>query len=153
MSHMLSLGQAARLAGVGKTTLTRAIKAGRMSAGRRADGGYEIDAAELARCYPFAVVTPETVTRDGDAVHCATPEHETPETPRDPDLEVRVAALEAELAGLKALLEAERRRSEEWKATADDWKGQAERLAIAPPARSSSVPAVSASRRGWWPWR
>ena len=46
---MLTLGQAARLTGTSRTTLTRAIKAGRLSATRRDDGVYAIDPAELAR--------------------------------------------------------------------------------------------------------
>jgi hypothetical protein len=45
---MVSLGQAARLAGLGKTTLARAIKAGRLSATRRDDGGYQIDGPSLS---------------------------------------------------------------------------------------------------------
>ena len=47
----LTLGAAARLAELNKTTLSRHIKAGRLSA-RRLDGGsYAIDASELARTY------------------------------------------------------------------------------------------------------
>jgi hypothetical protein len=49
----MTLGAAARFAGVSKTTLSRAIKAGRMSAaGRRDDSSYEIDPAELCRTFP-----------------------------------------------------------------------------------------------------
>ena len=48
----LSLGQAARLTGRGKTILARAIS-GRLFAGGKEDGGHNIDAAELARVYPF----------------------------------------------------------------------------------------------------
>ena len=43
----VTLGQAARLTGLGKTTITRAIKAGKLSASRREDGSYEIDPSEL----------------------------------------------------------------------------------------------------------
>jgi hypothetical protein len=51
---MLTLGAAARLAGVSKSTLARAIKAGRMSAAsRRDDGSYELDPAEVTRCFPL----------------------------------------------------------------------------------------------------
>ena len=50
---MLSVGgQAARMTGLGKTTIARSIKAGRLSAARTDTGSYEIDAAELARVYP-----------------------------------------------------------------------------------------------------
>lgn len=49
----LSLGQAAIEAGVSKSTISRAIKLGHLSAGRRQNGpGYEIDPAELFRVYP-----------------------------------------------------------------------------------------------------
>jgi hypothetical protein len=88
----LTLGQAARTAGVGKTTLARAIKAGRLSATRREDGGYLIDPAELCRVYPPGASL-ETV----DVVHRTTPEN-------DPEVQTRLAALEAELRGLRELL-------------------------------------------------
>lgn len=51
----LTLRQAAELTGKSKSTLTRAIKAGRLSASRDAKGLYVIDPAELARAYPFVV--------------------------------------------------------------------------------------------------
>jgi excisionase family DNA binding protein len=57
---MITLGEASRLTGLGKTTLARAIKAGRLSAMRTTSGSYEIDPAELARCYPFKAPTEAT---------------------------------------------------------------------------------------------
>ncbi len=71
---MLTLGEAAKEVGKSKTTLTRAINSGRMSANRQDDGSYQIDPAELLRVYPDAaprdpIETPsrsvdsETVTR------------------------------------------------------------------------------------------
>lgn len=50
---ILTLRQAAELTGKSKSTLTRAIKSGRLSASRDGDGMYAIDPAELARAYPF----------------------------------------------------------------------------------------------------
>jgi excisionase family DNA binding protein len=44
---MLTLEEAARLSGKSKSTLARAIKAGRLSANRTDLGIYEIDQAEL----------------------------------------------------------------------------------------------------------
>lgn len=129
----ITLGQAARLTGKGKTTLTRAIQAGRLSATRRADGGYEIDPAELARVYDVRIETPETVAETGNPVHQATPVELPRDTGRDTETVARLATMEAELKGLKELL-AEVRQSR------DDWRGQAERLALAPP-----VP-----RQSWW---
>lgn len=48
---MLTLGQAAKEVGKSKTTLTNAIKSGRMSATKLEGGQYSIDPAELFRVY------------------------------------------------------------------------------------------------------
>ena len=50
---MYSLAQAAQAAGKSKPTISRAIKAGRLSATRTDDGSYAIDPAELARVFPL----------------------------------------------------------------------------------------------------
>jgi hypothetical protein len=48
-----SLGQAAKETGLDKSTISRAIKSGRLSAHRKeGGGGYEIDPAELFRVFP-----------------------------------------------------------------------------------------------------
>jgi hypothetical protein len=107
---MLTLGQAARLTGLGKTTLARAIKTGRLSAGRKPDGGYEIDPAELSRVYPFpAPGDPETVTAPVPAVHHATPDA----------TDVMVAELRAVIADLRT--------------DRDHWREVASRLALPKP--------------------
>jgi hypothetical protein len=50
-----SLGQAAKETGLDKSTISRAIKSGRISAQRKdGSGGYEIDPAELFRVFPPA---------------------------------------------------------------------------------------------------
>lgn len=127
---MLTLGQAARLTRTSKTTLTRAIKAGRLSAIRQDDGSYRIDPAELARVYTVTPETPATGDATSTVVHRATTPATGDATPVTPDVSARMAALEAELAGMKALLA-------EVKQSRDDWKGQAERLALTGPARPS----------------
>lgn len=129
----VTLGQAAKLASVSKSTLTRAIKSGRLSAQRRDDGGYEIDVAELARVYDVRIETPATGGATGGVTQDAT----APAQPRDadatPDVTARLAALDAEVRGLRELL-AEVRDSR------DQWRQQAERLAITGPGE----------RRGFW---
>lgn len=52
----LSLGAAAKMAGMNKTTLSRHIKVGRLSARRADDGSYAIDASELARAYELRLL-------------------------------------------------------------------------------------------------
>jgi excisionase family DNA binding protein len=132
---MLTLGQAARLTGTSKTTLTRAIKAGRLSAARQEDGSYRIDPAELHRVYEVKPETPATVTATGDVVHRTTPTGEGDATPETPDVTARMASLDAEVKGLRELLA-------EVKESRDQWRQQAERLALTGPA----TPA----RRPWW---
>jgi len=122
---LLTLGQAAKLAGKGKTTLTRAIQAGRLSAARREDGSYAIDPAELCRVYDVRHETPETVARDRHAVHHATP-GET--VTRDPETVARMAELETENRMLRELLAEVREHRNELRADRDDWRARAERL-------------------------
>lgn len=47
-----TLTTAAKASGIGRSTLHRAIKSGRLSARRLDDGSYRIDPAELARAFP-----------------------------------------------------------------------------------------------------
>jgi hypothetical protein len=49
---MYTLGAAARAVGKSKATISRAIKAGRLSAAKSDGSGYAIDPAELHRVYP-----------------------------------------------------------------------------------------------------
>ena len=146
---MVTLGQAARLAGVDKTTLTRAIKAGRLSATRRDDGGYLIDPAELSRVYE---VKPERLDAAHRSRRRTTVEATSATGSADAELATRLTLAEAEVQSLKDML-AEIRQSR------DDWKAQAERLALAGPVIAAPPPAQAAlpgpdKRRPWWrPWR
>jgi hypothetical protein len=91
MTATLSLGQAARLPGRGKTIFTRAIS-GRFFAASKEDGGSNTDAAELARVYPFPAPV-ETVA----------------------ELRARLALAEERLTDLKAMLEDMRRDRDAWR--------------------------------------
>jgi excisionase family DNA binding protein len=104
---ILSLGQAARLTGLGKTTITRAIKSGRLSASRKEDGSYEIDAAELARVYPFPA--------PGETVAVPVVHHATADVTADVDLRHRLATAEERLTELKALVDDLRRDRDAWR--------------------------------------
>jgi len=144
----LSLGRAARLTGLSKATLSRAVHSGKLSATRREGGGYSIDPSELARVFN---VTPETgpgVGETGSMMQSATGPLEPVSTSETP-LATRLAAADAEIAGLKALLAEVRTRGDELRRDKDElakdrdaWR---ERAAIALPA--------PAERRSWWPWR
>ena len=104
---MVTLGEASRLPGIGKTTLARAI--------------------ELARVYPFpapTVAADTTVTAIGPTAPLATPISTG-------------AALEAQIAGLREVGELLRRQLDDVREDRDRWRRQAERLALTrpPPSR------------------
>jgi hypothetical protein len=131
----------------GKTTLARAIKAGRLSASRKEDGGYEIDPSELARVY--RVYLPgeepqETVTATDLATHRAT-------------IDAEVATLRATLALMREHLDEARKDRDDARRERDEWRDQAKRLALPPPpppmiptpAPPTPSPEVSRLRRAW----
>lgn len=113
---MLTLGQAARLTRTSKTTLTRAIKAGRLSATRRDDGVYAIDPAELARVYAVKVATPATGDATGATVHHTTPERDGGDT----------LALQVQIEVLRAQLDLMREHAAELRQQRDGWQNAAE---------------------------
>lgn len=83
-----TLGEAARAVGRSKTTLQRAVQAGRLSAHRLEDGSYRIEPVELYRVYPAA---------PSDA--------ETAPTPQPEASHSELAVLAERAAGLQAQLE------------------------------------------------
>jgi excisionase family DNA binding protein len=125
----LRLSEAAEQVGVSKSTLFRAIRAGRLSATRTHDGLFLIDAAELFRVYPAkGQPVAETRIEERAVVHHATVDQLV-------EMRVRNAELEAQTKALREMLDEARKHGEAWRA-------QAERLALAPP-----------QRRSWWSWR
>jgi hypothetical protein len=150
----LSLGQAAKITGLGKTTLTRAIKRGSLSATRREDGSYAIDPSELSRVYKVTPETPETITATGYTAHRATP-GEARATLSDPNVHTLLAVAKAELRHLSERLEEARANQDDLRRERDDWKEQAQRLALAAPivaAGPVATLAESEARRSWVRW-
>ena len=106
----LSLEQAARLTGRGKTILARAIS-GRLFAGSKENGGSNVDGTESARAYPFPAPV-ETVAES----------------------RTRLTLAEERLSELKVMLEDIRRDRDAWREQAQT------RLLPAPAARMSWLP-------------
>jgi len=65
-----TLGQAAKVVGMSKTSILRSIKAGRISAGRDEFGQWAIEPCELHRVYP--ALTEDTVTGNGPGERAVT---------------------------------------------------------------------------------
>lgn len=125
----LSLRQAAIEAGTSKSTILRAIQAGRLSATRTDDGGWDIQPAELFRVYD---PKPQRST-DPEPVQDAPPELF--------QLKIKQAELEANIKALQEILAAERERATELKQDRDRWADQAGRLALPAPEPVRDVPA------------
>lgn len=117
---MLSMGEAARLAGISKATLSRAISKGRVSAVRNDKGGFDIDPAELFRVYPHNAAT---VAANGSVKRDATPIATADETAI---IEAEKATLQAEINGLRAQLDLMRDQADDLKSQRDGWQRQAE---------------------------
>jgi hypothetical protein len=62
----LSLGQAAKEAGVAKSTISKALSSGKLSYREKNPEGYKIDPAELFRVYPKTTKTSEEETASND---------------------------------------------------------------------------------------
>lgn len=139
---ILTLRQASELTGKSKSTLTRAIKSGRLSASRNPEGMYAIDPAELARAYSF-VEMPDTLR---DARHGAPRNSET-----EPDdtilLRQKLSLLVDERARERAAAERER---EQLAATVDDLR---RRLDQAEQRINVLIDHKKPPKRGfWWKW-
>ncbi|WP_156964657.1 hypothetical protein [Methylocapsa aurea] len=109
----LSIRQAARLAGVSKSTILRAIQSGGLAAPKNDEGGYAIDPAALCEFFK-----PEGKNAAAEEGVEPLVQEELPAAldSSAPELAARMAALEAELLGLKKLLaEATRPRESWWK--------------------------------------
>jgi hypothetical protein len=104
---MLSLGQAAKAAGISKATLSKALASGRVSYVSKGTAGYQLDPAEVFRVFPPKRVNP--------------PVSEQFETPVNT---MAVSALEVELL---------RQQLEDVRADRDAWRDQAQRLLLAGP--------------------
>lgn len=119
----LSLSQAAKLTGKSKSTINRAIKAGKLSATRHDDGSYSIDPAELSRAFGWE---PHEGAKRRDA------------EPDGTRLLERIAALEA-------MLSREREISADLKEDRDRWRQQATALL--------TDQRLTATTSRWWSWR
>ncbi len=92
MKH--TLGTGAKATGVAKSTILKAIKSGKISADRDANGSYAIDPAELHRVFPPLA---EKQRIDQEKKLLATP-------PPPLNEQAETAVLLAKLAGLEAIL-------------------------------------------------
>ena len=102
-----TLGQAAIAVGKSKATISKAIKSGKISADKQANGSYKIEPSELHRVYPPALSTVEP---------------ERIETPNSTAVNLR------ETIELEYELKAARQRISDLEEDREHWRQQANRL-------------------------
>ena len=103
-----TLGEAAKAVGKSKSTISKAIKSGKISADKQDNGSYQIEPVELHRVYP--PTPPETVT--GKQVD--TPSEHTVNDKETIELRVKLQAAEQRISDLED--------------DRDQWRRQANRL-------------------------
>lgn len=107
----LTLGQAAKLTGKSKSTLSAAIKNGKLTA-RRLGAGYEIEPSELFRVYEKVMELP-------------TAPNPKPDTSMSVEERLKMAALEKDLHYTKEMLAKSEEDKQEMKTDRDKWRQQA----------------------------
>ena len=125
---MLSLSEAAIAAGIAKSTIWRAVKAGRVSAIRTAMGTYQVDPAELFRVFS---AMPKNVEMKQPALAMETG---------------AVAALEGQISALREVRSLLKEQLEDIRKDRDAWRIQAE-------SNQRLLVDARPRRRGFFGWR
>jgi excisionase family DNA binding protein len=127
----VTLGQAAKQLGIGKATLSRYLRQGKLSGQKQADGSYRIDVSELDRVREIMRPHPEQTTE-----HSTTP------------LETRM--LQHEIALLRETLAHKDKFIEDVKSERDKWARMAESLQEE--KQKLLTDGRIGPRRGVWAW-
>lgn len=126
----LSLREAAKEAGVSKSTVLRAIQNGRLSAARTEDGGYSIEPVELFRVYE-----PGKADRTGTDAEG----QDAPANQNTPD--PMIAVLQEQVSSLKEILRRADAVTDEVRQDRDKWRSMAE-------AQQRQI--TDARAKSWW---
>jgi hypothetical protein len=117
-----TLAEAAQATGLNRSTILRAIKSGKVSGQRDAQGAWTVEPVELHRVFPPAEAAPKAV-----------PQHAQPDAQAD----ALVAELRAQLADMRS--------------QRDSWQAIAERLALRGP-QEPEKPEPEKKPPTWWAW-
>ena len=124
-----TLGEAAIATGKSKSTLSKAIKAGKITAFKNENGAFEIEPSELHRLYPPAPTdveenTSESVDREQNATPNSTPKNTS-----------NIEVLEAKLQMANERIEELKADKEKLEVDKEQWRQQATNLLAAPDKR------------------
>ena len=124
---LYTIQQAAKATGMSRQAIHAAVKKGKISASKNAQGILEVDAAELHRVYPLVNLNEGNITAKDSAVDTFDAENRE---------------LKARIQGLEALLAEVRSERDRWQDQADAWQIQAKALTAATPPPDP--------KRGFW---
>ena len=128
---MFSQGQAAKAAGVSKSTISKALKSGKLSYVEKTSAGYKIDPAELFRVYPANGVG------NGEVEPLET-QGETAVNP------TKTNALQKEVEVLREMIEELKSERDYARDQASEWKEQAAKVT------ALLEGTTTANRKGFW---
>ena len=152
----IGLSEAAAAAGVNRSTIYRAWKAGRVSATRTETGQIEIEPAELFRVFP--PIAQQQGAQDATHPH-AQADATDDNALRDNGLDREVQLLRDALAAMREDFDAMREDRDIWRTQAlkadDERRELTQRLALAAPIATPvpqpvAVPGGANQRRPWW---
>ena len=124
-----TLGEAAIATGKSKSTLSKAIKAGKITAFKNDNGAFEIEPSELHRLYPPAPLAIEENTSESiDSEQNATPDSTPKNTSNIEVLETKLQMANERIEELKA-------DKEKLEVDKEQWRQQATNLLAAPDRR------------------
>lgn len=115
----LTMGQAAKQASVSKTTLSRAVNSGKLSAEKQSNGSYLIDPSELFRVFPRNRTITPPLQPSG------TPNGTAEQASVTPSVSLELVRLETENAALKREIALLTEQVADLKIDRDGWKQQA----------------------------
>ena len=127
----LTLSEAARQAGMSKSTLSRLVKKGRITAEKQENGEFRIDPSELDRLAELrsSVRSVQRVKTGTDAV------------------------LQREIDLLHEMLLDKERTIQDLRTERDDWKKQAQQAQQAQMLVLAAGEKKEEPRKRWWPWQ
>ena len=124
-----TLGEAAIATGKSKSTLSKAIKAGKITAFKNDNGAFEIEPSELHRLYPPAsLAVEENTSKSVDSEQNATPDSIPKNTSNIEVLEAKLQMANERIEELKA-------DKEKLEVDKEQWRQQATNLLAAPDKR------------------
>ena len=123
---LYTIQQAAKATGMSRQAIHAAVKKGKISASKNAQGILEVDAAEIHRVYPLVNLNEPNFTSKDSAIDTSDAENRE---------------LKARIQGLEALLAEVRSERDRWQDQADAWQMQAKALTAAPQPEP---------KRGFW---